>query len=117
MHLFLAHLHTLSKPLNNKSVALSTEVDILDIIGSSLEMAGGIVTLGNEDIIVLAALQRLVKWDWWTLICTLVLHNTIVGGVPHTMNFSSILPRRSKPGASSRWWFALVSAIVETMAM
>jgi len=34
-----------------------------------------------------------------------------------TMNFSSILPRRSKPGASSRWWLAFVSAMVETMAM
>jgi hypothetical protein len=37
--------------------------------------------------------------------------------VEFTMNFSSILPRRSKPGANSRWWFAVVSAIVETMAM
>ncbi len=35
----------------------------------------------------------------------------------NTMNFSSMRPRRSNPGASSRWWLADVSAIVETMAI
>jgi hypothetical protein len=33
------------------------------------------------------------------------------------MNCSSMRPRRSMPGASSRWWFAEVSAMVETMAI
>ena len=33
------------------------------------------------------------------------------------MNCSSILPRRSRPGWSSRWWFEEVSAMVETMAI
>jgi hypothetical protein len=47
----------------------------------------------------------------------MVSHRVLVAYVLHTMNFSSIFPRRSKPAASSRWWFAEVSAMVETMAM
>ena len=38
-------------------------------------------------------------------------------GTKHTINCSSILPRRSSPGCSSRWWLADVSAMVDTMAI
>lgn len=48
-------------------MALSPEVDVLDVVGGGLEVAGGIVTLGDEDVVVDTALERLVEWDWWAL--------------------------------------------------
>ena len=48
-------------------MALSPAVDILDIVCSSLEVASGVVTLGDEDVVVHATLQWLVEWDWWAL--------------------------------------------------
>jgi len=49
--------------------------------------------------------------------CFVLIVDIAVSGISLTMNFSSILPKRSKPASSSRWWFADVSAMVETMAM
>jgi hypothetical protein len=81
----------------------STAINVLNIICGGLKMAGCIITLpkvrreeleGPESIrLVYSSVQGL------------------------TINFSSILPRRSKPAASSKWWFAEVSAMVETMAI
>lgn len=48
-------------------MTLSPEVDVLDVVGGGLEVAGGIVTLGDEDVVVDTALERLVEWDWWAL--------------------------------------------------
>lgn len=60
-------VRTLAQPLDNQLVALSPEVDVLDIVGGGLEVAGGIVTLRDEDVVVDTALERLVEWDWWAL--------------------------------------------------
>jgi hypothetical protein len=57
----------LSQPLNNEIMALSPAVNILHIISGSLKMAGCIVALGDEDVVISTALQGLVEWDWWAL--------------------------------------------------
>lgn len=48
-------------------MSLSPTVDILDIVCGGLEVAGGVVTLGDEDVVIDAALERLVEWDWGAL--------------------------------------------------
>ena len=63
----LSNLDTLSQALNNKILTLSTAVNISNIIGSGLEMAGSIVGLGDEDVVVGSALDWLVERNWWTL--------------------------------------------------
>ena len=62
----------LSQPLDNQIMSLNPTVDIPDIIGRSLEVAGRVVALGDEDVVVDAAFEGLVEWDWWALIETLV---------------------------------------------
>lgn len=49
-------------------MSLNPTVDIPDIIGRSLEVAGGVVALGDEDVVVDAALEGFVERDWWTLV-------------------------------------------------
>lgn len=31
-------------------------------------MAGSVVALGDEDVVIDAALQRLIEWNWWALL-------------------------------------------------
>ena len=38
-------------------------MDLIVLTGGGLEVAGGVVALGDEDVVVLAALERLVKRD------------------------------------------------------
>ncbi len=52
-----------SQALNNKLMALCPTVDILDIVRCRLKVAGCIVTLGDEDVIVHSALKWLVQWN------------------------------------------------------
>lgn len=96
-------------------MTFSTAIDIFDIIRSSLKVAGCVVALRDEDIVIDTALQRLVQRNGWALFSVSFVRESKERML--TMNFSSILPSRSKPGASSRWWFAVVSAMVETIAM
>jgi hypothetical protein len=42
-------------------VALDPAVDVPDVVCGGLEVAGGIVALGDEDVVVDTALQRLVE--------------------------------------------------------
>lgn len=53
--------------LDDELVTLGSAVDVLDVVGSSLEVAGGVVALGDEDVVVDAAFQRLVEWNRGTL--------------------------------------------------
>lgn len=63
---FLAHqVSSLSQTLNDKIMAFSPAVDILDIICCSLEMTCCIIALGDEYIIVNTALQWLIERNWW----------------------------------------------------
>ena len=65
--LFLANqISAFSQTLNNELVTLSATIDILDIICSSLEVAGSIIALGDEDIVIDAALQWRVDGNRWT---------------------------------------------------
>lgn len=57
----------LSQALNDQFVAFRSAVDIPDIVGRGLEVAGCVVTLGDEDVVVYAAFQWLVEWDWGAL--------------------------------------------------
>jgi hypothetical protein len=83
-------------------MALGPTVDILDVICCGLEVAGCVVTFGDEDVVIHTALKRLVQWNWGTLRMSADQEGwRKVDEL--TMNFSSILPRRSKPGANSRW--------------
>jgi hypothetical protein len=97
-------------------MAFGSAIDILDIVGCSLKMACCIVALRYKDIVIDAAFQRLVQGNRRTLDRKSALKHGEFSNLL-TMNFSSILPRRSKPDASSRWWLADDSAIVETIAI
>lgn len=65
--ILIDQVRSLPKSLNNKLLTRSPAVNILDIIGRSLEVTGGIVALGNEDVILLTAGFRCVERNWWTL--------------------------------------------------
>jgi hypothetical protein len=49
-------IRPLSKSLNYKIMALNPTIDILDVICSGLEVAGSVVALGDEDVVVYATL-------------------------------------------------------------
>ena len=48
-------------------MALYSTIDILDIICGGLEMAGGIVALGDKNVVIDSAFQRLIKRNRGTL--------------------------------------------------
>lgn len=49
-------LGSLSQTLDNEVVAFSPAVDIPDVVCGGLEVAGGVVALGYEDVVVDTAL-------------------------------------------------------------
>lgn len=49
--------------LNDKLLTRGATVNILDIICCGLEVASGVVALGDEDVVVGAILKRLIKRD------------------------------------------------------
>jgi hypothetical protein len=54
--------------LDDELVALGPAVDVLDIVGGGLEVAGGVVALGDEDVVIDTALQRLVEGNRGSLL-------------------------------------------------
>jgi hypothetical protein len=52
---------SLPQTFNDEFVALGSAIDILDIICGGLEMAGGIVALGDKNVVIDSAFQRLIK--------------------------------------------------------
>lgn len=58
---------SLSQPLNDELVALSPAVDVLHVICGGLEVAGGVVALGDEDVVINATFQRLIEGNRGTL--------------------------------------------------
>lgn len=120
--LLVRDLDPLPQPLDHELLAREAAVNVLDVIRGRLKVAAGVVALGDEDVVLCAVLDGLVQRDGGALSNGLVTVGWAgcgsEGGVGKlAMNCSSILPRRSRPGASSRWWFADVSAMVDTMAM
>ena len=68
MSVVITHqVRSLSQTLDNEFLALCPTIDILDIICGGLEVAGCIVALGDEDVVVHTALKWLVQRDWGTL--------------------------------------------------
>lgn len=60
-------VRSLPQAFNNELMALSPTVDILDVICRGLEVAGCVVTFGDEDVVIHTALKRLVQWNRGTL--------------------------------------------------
>jgi hypothetical protein len=60
-------VRSLSQALDNEFMTFCPTVDILDIICGGLKVAGCVVALGDEDIVVHTALKWLIQWDWGTL--------------------------------------------------
>jgi hypothetical protein len=65
--LLLSNLDTFPQTLNLELLASGAAVDVLDIISGGLEVAGGIVALGNEDVVLGTILKRLVDGNRWAL--------------------------------------------------
>ena len=47
-------------------MAFRPTVDVLNIVCRSLKVTGCVVALGDEDVVIDAALQWPVEWDWWS---------------------------------------------------
>jgi hypothetical protein len=101
-------------------------VDVFDIICCCLKVAGSIVALGDEDVVLGTILKGLRNGDGRSLLKDVSVFQNLDSALQRrkkhenrqlTINCSSTAPRRSRPGWSSRWWFAVVSAMVETMAI
>lgn len=60
-------VRTLSQSFNYQLVALCSAIDILDVVGGGLKVAGGIIAFGDEDVVIDTTLEWLVEWDWWSL--------------------------------------------------
>ena len=61
--LLLGNLDTLPQSLHDKLLAGAAAVDILDIICGRLEVASGIIALGDEDVVLGAIINGCVKRD------------------------------------------------------
>lgn len=60
-------VRSLSQTLDNEIMAFCSTVDIFDVICCGLEVAGCVVTLGDEDVVVHTTLEWLIQWDRGTL--------------------------------------------------
>lgn len=61
--MLIRHIDALSQALNLKLLTSAAAVDILDVICGGLEVACGVVALGDEDIVIDTGARRLVNWD------------------------------------------------------
>lgn len=69
--LFISDLDTFSQTLNLELLASGTAVDVLDIISGCLEVAGGIVALRDEKVVLGSILERLVNGNRSALVSRL----------------------------------------------
>lgn len=67
--MLLRHLDTLAETLHLELLAGRAAEDVLDVVGGCLEVAGGVVALGEEDVVLGARLGGLVDGDGRTLCC------------------------------------------------
>ena len=65
--LFVRDLDAIPQTLDLELLAGGAAVDVLDVVGGSLEVAGGIVALGDEDVVLGAVLEGLGDGDGSTL--------------------------------------------------
>lgn len=64
---------TFPQSFNNQVMALSPTINISNIVRGSLEMTRGVITLGNENVVIETALKWLVQRDRWSLFTMLVI--------------------------------------------
>lgn len=65
--LLVRDVDALPQTLNLELLASGTAVNVLDVIRRCLKVAGGIVALGDEDVVLGAILDGLVEGNWWPL--------------------------------------------------
>lgn len=65
--LLIRHLNTFPQTLNLELLTCRATVNVLDVIGGRLEVAGGVVALGEEDVALGARVSGLVDGDGRTL--------------------------------------------------
>jgi hypothetical protein len=63
-----SHLDTLPQTLHHQLLAGKTAINVPDVVRGGLEMAAGVVALGNEDVVLGAVLDGLVQGDWRALL-------------------------------------------------
>jgi hypothetical protein len=63
-------VRSLSQSLNNKLMALCSSIDILDVIRCGLKVAGCVVALGDEDIVIHTTFKWFIQGDWWALMAS-----------------------------------------------
>jgi hypothetical protein len=61
--LILGDLDAVPQALNLELLAGRATVNVLDVVGGGLEVAGGVVALGDEDIVIGAVRVGLVDGD------------------------------------------------------
>src|SRR3569833_4201371 len=66
-YLFRRNLDALPQALDDELLAHAPAEDVLDVVSRGLEVAGGGVALGDEDVVLGAVLDRLVEGDGGTL--------------------------------------------------
>jgi hypothetical protein len=127
-YLLVRDLQPFPEALHHQFLTGAAPVDVLDVVCRRLEVARGIVALGHKDAVLRPVIDWLVQRNGRALdqgrsllaqMFTQHTHERVVRQRAQifTMNCSSILPRRSRPGCSSMWWLSLRSAMVETIAM
>jgi hypothetical protein len=61
--LLVRHLDALPQALDDERLAGDALVDVPDVVGGALEVAGGVVALGDEDVVGGAVVEGLVDGD------------------------------------------------------
>ena len=58
--MLIRNIDALPQPFDLELLARGAAVDVLDVVGCGLEVAGGVVALGDEDVVFGAVVDRLV---------------------------------------------------------
>lgn len=66
--LLVRNLDTLPQALDDEGLACGALVDVPDVVGGALEVAGGVVALGDENVVLGAVIDRLVDGNGGTLV-------------------------------------------------
>jgi len=68
-NLLSSDLDPLAQPLDHELLAGQAAVDVADVVGGGLEVAAGVVALGDEDVVLGAVGEGLVERDGRALFC------------------------------------------------
>lgn len=65
--LLFSYLDAFPQTLDHELLAGRAAIDVPDIHRSRLEVAAGVIALGDEDVVLGAVLERLIQGNWRTL--------------------------------------------------